>query len=105
MFNLLCSKSVFAMVLACLVSAFPLTSQTILVQPYLQLATPTSMVVMWETNTNTETILEYGITQNLGSFASGTTIVTLNATILHTSTLTGLSPATRYYYKAVTGSW
>ncbi|MBK8829902.1 MAG: fibronectin type III domain-containing protein [Saprospiraceae bacterium] len=105
MSNLLCSKSVFAMVLACLVTAFPLTSQTILVQPYLQLATPTSMVVMWETNTNTETIVQYGVTPSLGSSASGTTLVTLNATVLHTSSLTGLSPATRYYYKAKTGSW
>ncbi|MBP6679574.1 MAG: hypothetical protein KA166_00190, partial [Saprospiraceae bacterium] len=76
MSNLLCSKSVFAMVLACLVTAFPLTSQTILVQPYLQLATPTSMVVMWETNTNTETIVQYGVTPSLGSSASGTTLVT-----------------------------
>src|SRR6187397_1489514 len=80
-------------------------AQTILVQPYLQNATPASMVIMWETNVNTETTLHYGLTTSLGSSLSGTAITTLGSTQLHTASLTGLSAATRYYYKAKTGSW
>ena len=80
-------------------------AQTILVQPYLQNATPASMVIMWETNVNTETTLQYGLTTSLGSSLSGTAITTLGSTQLHTASLTGLSAATRYYYKAKTGSW
>lgn len=82
-----------------------LHAQTILVQPYLQNATPTSMVIMWETDVNTETTVQYGVTQSLGNSSNGTTITTLGNTILHTVSLTDLSPATRYYYKAITGTW
>lgn len=82
-----------------------LHAQTILVQPYLQNATPTSMVIMWETDVNTETTVQYGVTQSLGSSSNGTTITTLGNTILHTVSLTDLSPSTHYYYKAITGTW
>ena len=82
----------------------PLLGQTLLVQPYLQSATPTSMVIMWETNVNTESIVQYGLTPSLGSSTSGTSMTTLGSTILHTVTLTGLTPAARYYYKVITGS-
>lgn len=60
---------------------------------------------MWETNTNTATTVQYGTTQSLGSSTTGTTITTLGNTVLHTVSLSGLTPATRYYYKATTGSW
>ncbi len=82
-----------------------LSSQTILVNPYLQLATPTSIHIMWETNTNTQSIVQYGTTISLGSSVSGTAFTSLGSTIHHDVTLTGLQPGTRYYYKAITGSW
>ncbi|MDQ3018052.1 MAG: metallophosphoesterase family protein, partial [Bacteroidota bacterium] len=86
---------------------FPITAigQSILVEPYLQNATETSMVIMWETNNNTETRLNYGTTSALGITAAGTTITTLGSTILHTVVLTNLSPGNKYYYRATTGSW
>jgi hypothetical protein len=80
-------------------------AQTGLVAPYLQSATPTSIVIMWETNTNPESIVEYGLTETLGSSQSGTAMTTLGNTQLHTVTLSGLAPGTRYFYKARTGSW
>ena len=97
----------FALVitLACLLVPSDIKAQTVLVQPYLQDAEPTSMVIMWETNTNTESIIQYGLTQTLGSTTSGTNITTLGSTVLHTVSLTGLTPDTRYYYKSVTGGW
>lgn len=82
-----------------------LQAQTILVQPYLQNATPSSIVIMWETNVNTETILQYGLTTSLGSSVTGSVITTLGNTQLHTANLTGLNAATRYYYRAKTGTW
>jgi|GEM_PF-586407 len=104
MFNLLCFKGLYISILLCLV-IYPSRAQTILIQPYLQNATPTSIVIMWETNTNTESIIQYGLTPILGSSTSGTTITTPGNTILHTVSLAGLMPGTRYYYKAVTGTW
>src|SRR5688572_757235 len=64
-----------------------LCSQTILVQPYLQSATPSSMTIKWETNTNTETVIKYGLTQDLGTGSTGTAMTTLGSTILHKVTL------------------
>jgi acid phosphatase type 7 len=102
--NFLSSK-VFTVFAVCfLLISREVRTQTMLVQPYLQNATTTSMVIMWETNTNTESTVQYGLTASLGLSASGTTITTLGSTILHTVSLTGLSPDTRYYYKAITGS-
>jgi purple acid phosphatase-like protein/calcineurin-like phosphoesterase family protein len=92
------------LVLICLTSSHTI-AQTILIQPYLQHATPTSIVIMWETNTNTQSTIQYGLTQSLGNTASGTTLTTPGNTILHTVTLTGLTPATRHYYKAITDAW
>ena len=100
---LLCLHFFALALLSCLLP-YEMLAQTILVQPYLQNATPSSMVIMWETNINTESIVQYGPTQSLGSSASGTTITTLGSTILHTVSLTGLAAGTRYYYKVVTGS-
>lgn len=95
----------FSISLALGIICFSAHGQTALVQPYLQLATPTDIVIMWETNTNTESIVEYGLDANLGSTTTGSTITTLNNTILHTVRVKGLTANTRYYYKAVTGSW
>ena len=104
MFNLLSVKGLCIVLWVCLATATA-TAQTILIQPYLQNATPTSMVIMWETNTNSESTIQYGLTPSLGSYTSGTTITTPGNTILHTVSLAGLIPGTRYYYKAITGTW
>jgi hypothetical protein len=85
--------------------SLPLGAQTGLVLPYLQNATPTRMVIMWETNVNSESIVEYGLTAALGSSTAGTSINTSGGTVLHTVTLTGLNAGTGYFYKAKTGSW
>jgi hypothetical protein len=105
MYKFLSVQGLFITLLMSLLTPFVSSAQTITIQPYLQNATPTSMVIMWETNTNTESIVQYGLTQNLGSSTSGTTITTPGNTILHTATLSGLTPGTRYYYKAITGAW
>ena len=79
-------------------------SQTLVVKPYLQHAEPTSMHVMWETSTNNSSVVEYGLANTLGSTATGTAFTGSGASYVHDVELTGLQPATKYYYKAVTGS-
>jgi hypothetical protein len=82
-----------------------LSAQNILVHPYLQSATPSSIVIMWETNINGDSGIRYGTTPDLGNSATAFSISTLGSTFLHTSTLQDLTPGTRYYYKASTGNW
>ncbi|MEO5907449.1 MAG: metallophosphoesterase family protein, partial [Saprospiraceae bacterium] len=98
-------KVVVWTMLSLIVISGHLRAQTILVQPYLQSANTITITIKWETNTNTESVLKYGLTQDLGTGASGTSMTTLGSTILHSVTLTNLSPGTRYYYLAQTGSW
>ena len=82
-----------------------LASQTILIQPYLQNATPQSIIIMWETDIENESIVRYGTTPDLGVSVSGTAITTLGNKVLHSVTLSGLNPATKYFYKAITAGW
>jgi hypothetical protein len=81
-----------------------LIAQTLVVKPYLQNADPTSMHVMWETSSDNSTSVEYGLTNSLGTTVSGTAITGNGASQVHDVELTGLTPATKYFYKAITGS-
>jgi hypothetical protein len=70
----------------------------IVVQPYLQLPSPTGMTVMWETNRKLPGAVEYGPDRDLGQKASAE-----KETLLHEVALTGLKPATTYYYRVRSG--
>ncbi|KAB7731444.1 T9SS type A sorting domain-containing protein [Rudanella paleaurantiibacter] len=62
--------------------------------PYLQVVTSTGITIRWRTNVPTETRVWYGTTPNsLTQSVEDKTPVTE-----HVLSLTGLSPATRYYY-------
>lgn len=78
--------------------------QSIVIDPYLQHAEPTSMVIMWETSSDNSTSVEYGISSALGIVVAGTAITGNGSSQIHTVELTGLTPATRYHYRAITGS-
>ncbi|MBI4568969.1 MAG: metallophosphoesterase family protein [Planctomycetes bacterium] len=65
--------------------------------PYLQNGDRTSMVVMWETKEAGDSVVEYGRTKDLGQTARGENGTT------HEVAIAELSPATTYYYRAVTG--
>ncbi|HEX5886894.1 MAG TPA: fibronectin type III domain-containing protein [Pyrinomonadaceae bacterium] len=62
--------------------------------PYLQMGTPNSTVVRWRTNIATDSRVSYGATQ--GSLTSNATNAT--QTTEHEVLVTGLSPATKYFY-------
>lgn len=77
-------------------------AQTIVVKPYLQNAEPTSIKIMWETSLNGSSEVDYGLTNTLGTTVSGTSITGNGNSRVHTVELTGLQPATKYYYKTRT---
>ena len=78
-------------------------SSVLLVAPYLQLATPTAIWVRWETETGSESRVEWGLTEALGQVTCGTSWASWLDTPLHAVHLTGLAPDTRYYYRSLTG--
>jgi acid phosphatase type 7 len=79
-------------------------SQSINVMPYLQDAEPNSIRVMWETTSGDESTVQWGTSQALGSTAAGIAITGSGNSRIHDTQITGLDPATRYYYKVVTGT-
>jgi len=75
-------------------AALPSVAQTVSRGPYLQIGTPTSVIVRWRTSTATDSRVLYG-----SSPASLTQVATDAAsTKNHEVKLTGLAPDTAYYY-------
>ena len=71
-------------------------------EPYLQSATENSIWVMWHTDTNNQSLVEYGLTSgNLNSTANGSAS-NWNGDVVHETQLTGLTPDTVYYYRVIT---
>jgi hypothetical protein len=71
-------------------------------QPYLQIGTPTSVVVRWRTDIATDSVVRFG-----GSPAELISSVTADQgspKTEHEVTLTGLTPDTRYYYSVGSSS-
>lgn len=68
--------------------------------PYLQLATPNSVVIRWRTDVATNSVVDFGL--ELGDLTQHHT--NLPATTEHVVGLTNLAPNTRYYYTVGT-SW
>ncbi|MFD2569861.1 metallophosphoesterase [Spirosoma soli] len=62
--------------------------------PYLQVVTPTSVTVRWRTNQSTDSRVTFGT--RAGQFNQQASVAQL--TTEHIVTLTGLQPATKYYY-------
>jgi chitodextrinase len=62
--------------------------------PYLQIATPTSMVIKWRTDSATDSVVRYGTSSSNLSLSTST----VNDVTDHEVKLSGLAPATRYYY-------
>jgi len=81
-----------------------LISQEFVVDPYLQSATQSSIYIMWETDSNSESRVEWGEWPTLGEITTGTAVSVYGNNQLHTVQLTNLHPSRRYYYKVVTGN-
>lgn len=78
--------------------------------PYLQAPTSNSIYVNWKTESNPESIVQYGTAANaLTSTVTGSNQVFsdtgYNANYFyHTAKITGLTPNTKYYYRVKTGT-
>jgi len=66
-------------------------------KPYIQAVAGTTAMVIWRTDTDTDTVLEYGETAALGLTAGDPAA----RTKLHEVTLTGLTPGAKYTYRVV----
>lgn len=79
-------------------------AQTLTTAPYLQDAEPNAIRIMWETSAASESRVEWGETPALGQAALGASQTGQGNSRIHDVPLTGLTPATRYYYRVVVGS-
>ena len=86
---------------------------TIVSGPWLQAATQTQMVVMWESSDNAAGAVDYGPTTSYGTNVASTRVTvaatadgtgTDVAVILHTVRLTGLTANTLYHYRVTSGA-
>ena len=80
-----------------------LSAQTIKVQPYLQDASPNSIYILWETDSISEAIVEWGLSDALGNTTIGTSQNSLGDAMIHEVKLDNLERFTRYYYRVKTG--
>ncbi|MCX7743887.1 MAG: fibronectin type III domain-containing protein [Flavobacteriales bacterium] len=96
-------KRVFAFILAVYMYNY-LYSQSIIVQPYLQDAEPNRISIMWETSSNSDSWVDWGTTTSLGNSTQGIAVNSQSGAQIHTVTITGLLPATRYFYRVRTGT-
>lgn len=88
----------------------PVTLNAQTVDPYLESITATSIVINWKTSVAVSPTVRYGASMtSLTTNTVGTTQVLTdvgysNNYFYHTVKLRGLSPATKYYYRVVSGS-
>ena len=79
-------------------------AQQLVVQPYLQDASPDEIYVMWETDTAGSSEVEWGPDTTLANLATGNAQTGFGNSQIHTVQLTGLQAATRYHYRVKTNS-
>jgi len=80
---------------------------TIIMKPYLQAVTTTSIYVMVECDNRNTVVVKYGPSDTYGDMAKTEFIATTTAspvTYIHKIKLQGLSAGTRYFYQAFQGS-
>ncbi|MBY0503203.1 MAG: metallophosphoesterase [Bryobacteraceae bacterium] len=77
-----------------LTGAASVSSAIVTRDPYLQVSTPSTMVVRWRTDIPTDGRVRYGAAPGVFSFSADHTSLTTE----HEIKLTGLLPETRYYY-------
>ena len=77
-----------------LASVHPASAATVTRGPYLQMATPSSIVVRWRSDEATDSVVRYGDAPGNLIFSASSGVLTTE----HEVTLSGLLPDTRYYY-------
>ena len=77
----------------------------LVVEPYLQNATPNSMTILWETDSDSQSIVEWGMYVFLTETTSGSSFSNYENSKIHTVEIPNLLPDTRYYYRVVVGNY
>jgi hypothetical protein len=93
-------KLIFSIIIASFL--FPVS---LVVNPYLQDATPNSMKILWETDSDSQSMVEWGMYMFLTETTSGSSFSNYGNSKIHTVELSDLSPNTRYYYRVVVGNY
>jgi acid phosphatase type 7 len=78
----------------------PSFSQKIIRGPYLQMGTPTSMMIRWRTDVAVGTKINYGLTQNALNLSKSAD----SPKTEHIITIDNLKPNTKYFYEIVNGN-
>jgi hypothetical protein len=89
--------------LGLLIGATAAQAQEFFVHPYLQQMTPTSVWVLWETSSGSDSQVAWGPTANLGQTAQGTSFLNAGGRI-HEVLLRDLEPDRTYHYQVRTGN-
>ena len=92
---------------SCIFIVFQLLSGGIVaqVEPYLSSPSDTSIWVSWRTDTQKESVVEFGLaSEQLVNIAEGECDSLGEGYMWHTVKLSGLTPDTRYYYRTVSGT-
>tara|TARA_B110000263_G_scaffold192510_1_gene170507 strand:+ start:2350 stop:4602 length:2253 start_codon:yes stop_codon:yes gene_type:complete len=82
-----------------------LLSVNLVVQPYLQNATSNSMHILWETDSDSQSIIEWGLSPFLTEATIGSSFLNYGSSKIHTVELVNLVPYTQYYYRVVVGNY
>jgi hypothetical protein len=69
--------------------------------PYLQNLKADGISIMWETETPTPGVVEYGLDAGYGGSVTGVVEDSGNQTWIHTAVLTGLAPAMEHHFRVV----
>ncbi len=93
---------IFIVILTSINFLFPVD---LVVKPYLQSATPNSMHILWETDSESQSIVEWGLSPFLTESTTGFSFSNYGTSKIHTVELTDLTPSTRYYYRVVIGNF
>ncbi|MEI7725269.1 MAG: fibronectin type III domain-containing protein [Bacteroidota bacterium] len=73
-------------------------------KPYLQTPTPTSIYISWHSTDTAFTQVRYGSTPSALTSLTQGSFLNNSGKIWHTVKLTGLTPATTYYYRCISGA-
>ncbi len=79
----------------------PVATPDTVILPYLQSPTESSMYVSWHASVSSESKVEYGTSESLGSSQMGDVYIWEDSTTWHWVKLTNLEPETIYYYRAI----
>ncbi len=91
-------------ILCCVYLPTSVIAQSITINPYLQDVNPNSIFILWETDIEVESIVEWGLTESLGNEAIGISYPSNGGTIIHEVHLQNLERFTPYFYRVKTNT-